>query len=314
MVLVLLTCAGCDATDREPPITPVRIATGGSDGVSFSFGETLARVHNETGGSIRLTAEASAGSTYNVDALDDGKVDLALARADVVYTAYVNGTPTSPRPHTRLRGLASLWGSALHVVVRADSPARTLSDLRRLPVGMGVAAAGVSPVIAYGDLLAASGRIAREDIRSERLVFDELMASLASGRIAAAFLLGGYPIEGLNTFAATVQIRLLEIPPDAATRIRAVYPFYKPTTIPGHIYDGQPEPVATVAVENLLVTRENLEEQLVYDLASRFFASLPRVAHDHATALQIDPDLASATPIPLHPGAARYYRERELLK
>ena len=179
---------------------------------------------------------------------------------------------------------------------------------------MGVAAAGVSPVIAYGDLLAASGRIAREDIRSERYMFDELTASLASGRIAAAFLLGGYPIAGLNSFAATVPIRLLEIPPDAATRIRAVYPFYKPTTIPGNVYAGQREPVATVAVENLLVTRENLDEQLVYEVARLFFASLPRVAQDDETALQIDPDLASATPIPLHPGAARYYRERELLK
>jgi TRAP transporter TAXI family solute receptor len=114
--------------------------------------------------------------------------------------------------------------------------------------------------------------------------------------------------------ARDVGIRLLEIEPDAAARIRAQYPFYKRTIIPAGMYEGQREPVRTVSVDNLLVCREDLDEELVYQLTRTFFENLVRLAEDQEVAMQVDPDLAPASPIPLHPGAARYYRERELLK
>ena len=97
-------------------------------------------------------------------------------------------------------------------------------------------------------------------------------------------------------------------------RIRADYPFLKPAIIPRGTYTGQTGDIATVGVDNVLVCREDLPEEIVYRLTKAFFAALPELSRVHAAAMLIDPDQAPATPIPLHPGAARYYREREILQ
>ena len=101
--------------------------------------------------------------------------------------------------------------------------------------------------------------------------------------------------------------------PVALERVREDYPFFLPVTIPKGTYSGQSVPIETVGVDNVLLCREDLDDELVYRLTKAFFEALPDLAATHPSAGLIDADLAPATAIPLHGGAARYYRERELL-
>jgi uncharacterized protein len=110
------------------------------------------------------------------------------------------------------------------------------------------------------------------------------------------------------------DVHLVPITRDAVRHIRQQYPFLKPMLIPKHTYPGQGSDIETVGVDNLLVCREDLDEELVYQLTKAFFAALPELARVHAAAMLIDSEQALATPIPLHAGAARYYREREILQ
>jgi uncharacterized protein len=105
----------------------------------------------------------------------------------------------------------------------------------------------------------------------------------------------------------------LNVDPLALDRVREDYPFFIPVTIPQRTYSGQAVAVETVGVYNVLLCREDLDESLVYRLTKTFFEALPDLAATHPSAGLIDADLAPATAIPLHGGAARYYRERELL-
>jgi TRAP transporter TAXI family solute receptor len=111
----------------------------------------------------------------------------------------------------------------------------------------------------------------------------------------------------------TVGIRLLPVEPDAVARIRADYPFFKPVVIPTGTYRGLERDLPTVGVDNLLVCRVGLDEELVYQMTRVFFNQLPALVRAHVAARQVSREQGPATPIPLHPGAARYYREQGLL-
>jgi uncharacterized protein len=314
LAILISMSAACGSSHVKTSTPCLRIATGGVDSVDYPFGVVLARVFNEHARGSCVSAEPTDGSTFNVNALDDGSADFALARADTVYTAYVKGTPKRPRPHGLLRGVAIVYGSVLHLVVRNGSPVRAWTDLRGERIGVWVQSAGVSPVVGYGDLVAAAGDLGPGRIRGVRMRLNEMAPALVSGQIASGFVLAAYPMESIRELTRSEGIRLLAIAPEAVARIRAQYPFFKPAVIPAGVYAGQDEPVSTIALDNLLVTRQDMDEESVYLLTRTLLESLPRMAQDHDATGQVNPDLASATPIPLHPGAIRYYRERELLR
>jgi len=97
-------------------------------------------------------------------------------------------------------------------------------------------------------------------------------------------------------------------------RLRHEYPFLRVTAIPRGTYPGDVPTIRTIGVDSLLVCRRDLDEQLVYDLTRRFFDALPSLSSSQGALRFMDLDQAPATPIPLHEGAARFYRERELLR
>jgi TRAP transporter TAXI family solute receptor len=150
-----------------------------------------------------------------------------------------------------------------------------------------------------------------EEIRTERMLFSQMTEGLRTGTLSAGLVLAGFPFPAITSLARETPIRLLSLHQEAADRIRERYPFYKPAVIPANTYPGQTQDVAAVGVDNLLLCREDLDEQIVYAVTKALFDGLPRMVE---VAADINPDLAPATPVPLHPGAARYYRERELLQ
>jgi len=198
--------------------------------------------------------------------------------------------------------------------MRADSRFHELSDLRDAQIGFAGAVANYLPTSSDDEPTVVASELVPGNLHMTRFPLENLPEALESKRVTGAFVLAGYPLEILNESARKVPLRLLEIGPEVAARIRAQYPFLKPWVIPANTYVGQHEPIRTVAVEYLLVCRDDLDEKLVYVLTKALFEGLPRFAQDHEKGWHVDADWASATPVPLHAGAARYYRERELLR
>lgn len=312
VIVCVALVAACTSLTTEPEARQIRIATGSPSGVYYPVGAALANAINETIPGVKAVAEATGASIFNVEALEQGTAEFGLALANVAYTAFRQGTIEHGQPHGMLRGIAVMYVNVLQIVTLAEGDIRSISDLRRGRIGYGMAVVPeAAPArIATVDLIAAAYNLSPEDIRADRMPFGVMTQRLRAGSLEAGIVLAGFPFPAVTALAKERSIRLIGLDRDAADGIRSRYPFYKPAVIPAGTYPGQEKEVTSVGVDNLLLCREDLDEQLVYEVTKALFEALPREVEAGG---YIDPDLGAATPIPLHPGAARYYRARELL-
>ena len=280
-------------------------------GTAADFTNDLIQRFNSGLPQTHVTLQTTSGGVVVVSAVDGGRGQLGLAQSDVVYLAYRHGIEQNVYPHTNLRAIAVLWVNNLYVLVRDDSSFRSINDLKGRRVG--VIVPGTSGEFSTRILLGAYG-MSYADLQPVFQPTDKIVAKLGSGDVDAVFSAKPVMLTAARTLSQTVPLRLLPIDRSVINRLRGSYPFLKPITIAANQLPGQSQPIETLGSEWVLVCRSDLSEDLVYQLTREFFAQLPALARDHEEAALIDPEQAPATPIPLHAGAARYYREREVLR
>jgi TRAP transporter TAXI family solute receptor len=308
--VVLTALTGCAAPAAAPPVT-LTIATGSTAGVYYPLGISLAQILSARIPRVQARAIPSGASTDNVLALENGSADVAFALGDVAYFAYTEGTRLKAERHRRLRSMAVLYTNAVHFIVPASSRIRTLRDLAgtRLAWGVAMPTPGRSRSI---DVLIQAHGVEAASVTAHSASFEQILSGLLSRTLDVGVISAGYPVPAIER-AAKAGLRFLNVDPEALQLIQQDYQFFIPFAVPGNTYSGQPSQIDTVGIDNVLLCREDLDEDLVYRLTKAFFEALPELAATHPAAGLIDADVAPATALPLHPGAARYYRERELL-
>lgn len=305
--LALVVAAGCGAPAERTFLT---IATAGTGGVYYPLGGALAQIYSAALPGVNASAQSTVGSVFNVQAVQQGRADVAFTMGDIAWFAYEQGTDSDPTPHRKLRTLAVLYQNTVQIVARRDGPLHTIADLRGQRVGVGAPGSGTE--VSARVVIEAHG-LSYADVRPDYLSFAEVAAQMQDRTLDAGVVTASFPVSAITDASMTVGVRLLPVSDEALARIRAQYPFFTRVTIPAGTYRGQDEDVPTVAVENLLVVSEDLDEQLAYDLTRLLFESLEELGRTHAAAKEIDVADAATAPIPLHPGAERYYRERGVL-
>ena len=314
-VLALLTAAigsaGCaDTPAASRPVTRIRLSSGLPGAGFHPLGTGLAQGYARHLADVTVELQESPGSVRNVQAVHRGSADVALAFADVAYIAYVGKLAEEPVPFDRLRGIAVLQLTPLHLLVRRGAGISSVTDLRGKRVGTGPPGSGTA--LTSGILLRAYG-LRGPDVLAETLPFNEAAHRLVAGTLDAAFVNGDYPADSV-TVATRAGATLLRVEGPNVARLRREYPFLRRTSIPGGTYPSHSAPVPTIGVDTLLICRADLDEQTVYKLTKGLFDVLPELSSQRAALQSMDIDRAPATPIPLHRGAARYYRERELTR
>lgn len=305
--LVTASALACSAPPT-PRAFEVRLTTGTRGAGFHPLGESLARAYRRSFPHAAITVSESAGSVHNVQAIERGEADVGLAFADVLYMAFSGRLEEKRPPLDHLRGMAVLQLTPLHLVVRSDSAIRRVDELRGRRVGLGPPGSGTALTAAM--VLDAFG-LQPTDVTAERLLFKDAAAQLMRGHLDAMFVDASYPAESVRD-AATSGARLVAIEGEAIDRLREEYPFFRLTNIPAATYPGHPDPVHTIGVDSVLVCRSTLSDDLAYELTRAFFDALPTLAAEQPSLRLMDLEQAAATPVPLHGGAARYYREREL--
>lgn len=283
--------AACSTPKPSEPRPIVRVST------TEEF--LLEAFHNLPQFSLQLTDIGA--SEKRLMAVQNGSIDITLATADDTYLAFNGLLPSRAQPMDKIRGIALLRSAAVHLLAGpAAKPGRGLRGLRVVlgnPVGANTA---------LGERLIDSMGIDKSEIRGEFLTRNVAVERLLQGQVDAAFLIG-QPPQDLVIQALRGGARLLDIDGAEIERLRSYYPLLKKMLIPPGTYPGQDVSVHTVGVDLLLVCRADLDNQLVYDLTRAYFEETPESIR-HET----DPQRAPAVVVPLHPGAARYYREREV--
>jgi uncharacterized protein len=304
-LLVSLCAAACSS--RAAASQPEQLTLW--SGTAAEFTNDLIQRFNSALPQTHINLQTTSGGVVVVSAVDGGKGHLGLAQADVVYLAYRRGIEQNQYPHQNLRAIAVLWVNNLYVVVRTDSPFRSIEDLKGRRVG--VILPGTAGEFSTRIVLGAYG-MSYADVQPIFQPTDKIVAKLGLGEIDAVFSAKPVMLTAARELDQSVPLRLLPIDRKAINRLRGSRPFLRPVTIAANQLSGQNQPIETLGTEWLLVCRSDLSEDLVYQLTREFFAQLPALARDHEEAALIDPEQAPATPIPLHAGAARYYREREV--
>lgn len=311
---LLALVPACQRAQPSTPATAITIATGRA-GLTFDFlGTRLAEIYNRRLPSIRATTKLTGSAeVMNADLVQRGEADIAFVGGDTAYAAYRRGTEADPTPHTRLRGIAVLFSSAVQIVTRRDSQVYRVSDLRNRRLGIGDVQ-GFQTDAATHWILQAYG-LGDGDVRvSYTPSLPEMAAMMRNHELDTGLMFTVFPQSPIVAISSSVAVRLVPIGRREIAKIQTYYPFLKSVTIPRGTYAGQTDDVITVGIDNILMCREDLPQQLVRDLTKTFFEGLPELVQAHTAAKAIDLDQGPATPIPLHPGAALYYRERELAR
>lgn len=298
--LALPACTSPGSGLRYPP-GGLTIASGGSQGVYYQYAKAYQKVLAEELPKLKVKIVVTGGAIDNLERIAHEEAQLGFATADTAYQTE-DADPAFDAPRD-LRAIARIYDEYIHLVVRADSPARSLRDLRGLRVSTGQQ--GSSTELVADRLLGAVGLRADADLRRSRIGINDSVAKLRSGEIDAFFWSGGLPTPGIRTLAEAIRIRLLPLG-DQVNQLRAEYgTFYRRATVPTTTYQNVPQAV-TIGVPDYLVVAGDLDADLVHALTRVLFERRRDIAKGQA----LDGRAAiSTSPIALHPGAERYYRQ-----
>ena len=282
------------------------MSTGFPTGNFRPFSEALVSGYARLLPDVLVEPIDTQGSVQNIEALQDGSADIGLAQAAIAYMAY-NGRLRDLGPLRDIRGIAILNSSAVHLMVSPASRIQSMDELQGRRVGIGPDASGAA-VTAQALL---DGYFSPGAVQKVDAPVSDTMTMLLSNELEAAFMVSSVPNDDARDLIKG-GARLLPIRGPAADRLRTLYPFFHAEIIPSGAYPGQQQPVHTLSVDVVLLARAGLDELIVRRLTEALFQMLPQLSAELPFVKGIVPERAPATPVPLHPGAVLYYREREL--
>ncbi|MBM3451332.1 MAG: TAXI family TRAP transporter solute-binding subunit [Armatimonadetes bacterium] len=318
VALALIVAAGSGAIAQQRRF--VNVATGGTAGVYFPLGAALARTWTEKVSGVQSSSQATGASVANVNLLQKGDVEVAFVQNDIVYYAF-NGIEMFARDkQDRLRGMAMLYPETIQLVTLQSKNINSVADLRGKRVAVGAPKSGTEVnarqiLRAYdiGYTITQRTTGLTNLITAEFLSFAEAADQLKDGVIDAAFITAGHPTAAVQDIAASRDIKIVSIPANVVERLREPYPYYTAVTIPANTYRGQTADVPTTAVMAMLVTRQEVPEDLVYQLTKALWENVTALQQAHARGRDIRTETArNGMPVTMHAGALRYYRERNI--
>ncbi len=287
--------------------TPLSVATGGTGGVYYPMGGGLAEVINNHVEGYTATAEVTGASVENMGLVATGDADLAIGLADTVYQAQTGTGRFEGQQLEMVRGVASLYANMIQIVTLADSGITSLDDLKGKRVSIGAPGSGTE--VNAEQVLTAAG-ITYDDIDEQRLNFNETADALANGDIDAGFWSVGAPTSSILNLATTQDIVVIELTDEQIAAAQEIQPLFAKTPLAGGIYEGVDEDTTVLGVPNVLVASSEMSDDLAYAITKAMFDNIADMQAVHPAANQTTVEFTlSATPIPLHPGAIRYYEE-----
>ncbi|NBV61779.1 MAG: TAXI family TRAP transporter solute-binding subunit [Rhodobacteraceae bacterium] len=283
------------------------IATGGTGGVYYPMGSGLAEVINNHVAGYSATAEVTGASVENMGLIATGDADLAIGLADTVVQAYSGTGRFEGQQLPMVRGLASLYANMIQIVALESAGIRSLQDLRGKRVSIGAPGSGTE--VNAGAILEANG-ITYDDIDEQRLNFNETADALANGDIDAGFWSVGAPTSSIMNLSTTQRIVIIALSEAEIDAAMAANDTFATTTLVGGTYNGVDADIAVLGIPNVLTVSSEMPDDLAYSLTKAMFENIADMQAVYPAANQTTVEFTlAATPVPLHPGAIRYFDE-----
>ena len=289
------------------------IATGGTGGVYYPLGGGMANVFSKHIPGVQATAEVTGGSVDNMRLIGTGKSYIALTQADAAKDA-LNGEGKFKGSKIPVRAMMMLYTNLMHVVTIEGTGINGINDLKGKRVSTG-SPGSATEVFAFR-VLEAAGIDPLKDFTRERLGAAESANAMKDKKLDAFFFVVGLPTSSITDLAATpgVKIKFLDHQNLLPAMVKKHGAIYIADVIPKGTYPGQTVDNQATAVANLLVANANMSDQTVYNIVKTIFDKQPDLIAVHKTAADIKMEMQKreASPVPWHPGAVKYFKEKGL--
>lgn len=290
---------------------PIAVATASMGGTYYPVGVGIAEILNTKVASVEARVEVTGGTVENPGLVNSGNSEIGLANTDMAYYA-LNGQSPFKEKMPNLRGLFNgLAPGVVHYVVMENSGINKLADLKGKRIAVGPQ--GNSTSLFFRNVILELG-MTWEDIKPSYLSFSDGVSALIDGKVDMAIVAAGLPSPAIKEIAATKKaFKILEFDNEFASAFLKKYPFYIRYNIPASTY-GLKADVQTVATQNMVMINSLLNEKLVYEITKAIFENIDILYKSHPSATNVKLESAWNTPIPLHPGAEKYFKEKGVIK
>lgn len=297
--VMILSLAACGGGSKE-----LTFITGGEQGTYYAFGNVLAgQISDRT--KTAVNAIVGKGSKGNIEAMNAGDAQMGFVQSDVMAYAFSGiNTFADSGKIDNFSTVAALYMEQVQIIT-LDAGIKTVADLKGKTVSIGVSGSGV--YFNAVDVLTAYDMTV-DDINAVYQDFGDSADSLQDGKIDAAFIVAGAPTNAVTSLATSRHVYVVELDDAHIDKLIAASPYYSKNVIPAAAY-GLDADATTVAVGAVIIARDDVSEDAVYNVVSGIFESVDTLAHDKKNELSLD-FASSVTAVPYHKGAAKYFSEK----
>jgi TRAP transporter TAXI family solute receptor len=276
------------------------------------MGVALSQIYGKAMPDAKVSVQATKASAENLNLLQAGRGEIAFTLGDSLNEAWKGNEEAGFKtPLKKLRTVAAIYPNYIQIVAAADSGIKTLADLKGKRVAVGAPKSGTE--LNARDIFKGAGMSYADFSKVEYLPFGESVELMKNRQLDATLISAGLGVAAVRDLATAVKITIVPIPADVVKKIGEAA--YQPSTVPANTYGGQTTEVATVAIQNFLVTHEGVSADTVYKMTKSMFDNLDTMYAAHAAAKVITKEGGPKNPpVPLHAGAEKYYKEVGLLK
>ncbi|MBS7704777.1 TAXI family TRAP transporter solute-binding subunit [Chelatococcus asaccharovorans] len=287
----------------------INILTGGTSGVYYPLGVALSKIYTEKIPGSRPSVQATKASVENLNLLQQRKGEIAFTLGDSLADAW-NGVEDAgfKTKLDRLRAISAIYPNYIQIVASKESGIKTLADLKGKRLSVGAPKSGTE--LNARAILKGAGLTYADLGKVEYLPFAESVELMKNRQLDATLQSSGLGVASLRDLASAVEIVVVGIPEETVKKVGTPY---VAATIPANTYTGQTEAVPTAAVVNYFVTHDGVKDDLAYAMTKAVFDNLDTLGAAHSAAKSIKLENAlQGLPVPLHPGAAKYFKEKGL--
>ena len=288
----------------------INILTGGTSGVYYPLGVGLSKIYGEKIEGSKVQVQSTKASVENLNLIQSGKGEIAFVLGDSVkYGWEGNAEAGFQSKLENLRGIAGIYPNYVHIVASKSSNIKSIADLKGKRVSVGAPKSGTE--LQARAILKASGMSYDDLGKVEYLPFGQSVELIKNRQIDATVQSAGLGVASIKDLANSVEVVIVEIPESIIEKLGAPY---VSATIPANTYQGVGQDTKTAGIVNFLITSQKVSDKIAYDMTKNLFENLPALVATHSAAKNININKAlTGMPVPLHPGAEKYYKEKGIV-
>ncbi len=285
----------------------INILTGGTGGVYYPLGVAISKIYAEKIKDSKPSVQSTKASVENLNLIQQGKGELAFTLGDSLADAWNGNAEVGFKAKLdKLRTIAAIYPNYIQIAALKDSGIKTLADLKGKRLSVGAPKSGTE--LNARAILTGAGMSYKDLGKVEYLPFNESVDLMKNRQLDATLISAGLGVSAIRDLCASVECVIVEIPKTVTDKIGAPY---QSATIPGGTYPGNDKDVTAAAVQNYLVTGAGVSDDLAYQMTKDIFDNLSTLQAAHAAAKAININTAGkGSPVPLHPGAEKFYKEK----